>query len=319
MVRIDEAPRTTRRWPRWLAAGVAVLLAAVLFIAYAWQPSGVEGYRSPYLERVQSLYADSPVARFHYTRTGQGSPVVLVAGGAQWLYSFRDTIPALAEHHTVYAVDLPSQGYTRAADDFEYTIPAMGEAIGAFLDAVGVEKASLVGHSWGGAWSLSFVERHPERVDRLVLMDSPGLDKDLASQTALFQVPVVGEAAVKLMRRSDFETSLRSAFAHQDRVTADVVDETWAWMSAPEARAAFVDLVRSQDYAPIDQGLGRITARTLVVWGQEDQWLPAAYAHEYGARVPGAEVRVVPGAGHNVHEDDPARVNPLLVEFLGRS
>lgn len=305
-----------RRWPRWLVGTVAVLVAAVLFVAYVWQPSAVDGYRSPYLDRVQSRYADTPVARFHYTRTGQGTPVVLIAGGAQWLYSFRDIIPVLAENHTVYAVDLPGQGYTEAAEDFSYTFPAMADAIGAFLDAVGLEKVSLVGHSWGGAWSLSFVERHPERVDKLVLMDSPGLAREPASQTALFDVPVVGEVAVKLMRRTDFETSLRSAFARQERVTADVVDETWAWLSRPQRRAAFVELVRHQDFGPIDQGLGSVTADTLVVWGREDRWLPVAYAHEYGRRIPGAEVAVVPGAGHNVHEDDPARVNPLLADFL---
>ncbi|PSL52278.1 pimeloyl-ACP methyl ester carboxylesterase [Saccharothrix carnea] len=325
MIAVDETPSTPaerparrRRGPRWSAGAVAVLVAAVLFVAYVWQPPAVEGYRSPYLDRVESLYVDSPVARFHYTKTGQGTPVVLVAGGAQWLYSFRDTIPVLAENHTVYAVDLPGQGYTEAVDGFPYTFPAMADALGSFLDAVGVERASLVGHSWGGAWSLSFVERHPQRVDRLVLLDSPGLDEEPASQTALFDVPVVGEAAVKLMRRTDFETSLRSAFAHRERVDAEVVDETWAWLSRPERRAAFVDLVRNQDFGPIEQGLGGITARTLVVWGQDDRWLPASYAHEYGRRIPGAEVRVVPGAGHNVHEDDPARVSPILAEFLLR-
>jgi 4,5:9,10-diseco-3-hydroxy-5,9,17-trioxoandrosta-1(10),2-diene-4-oate hydrolase len=299
-----------------LAASATLLVAAVLLIAYAWQPPAAEGYRSPYLSRIHSVYADTAVARFHYTKTGQGAPVVLIAGGAQWQYSYRDTIPALAENHTVYAVDLPSQGYTQAAENFAYTIPAMADAIGAFLDAVGLEKASLVGHSWGGAWSLSFAERYPQRVDKLVLLDSPGLNKELASQTAVFDVPVVGEFAVKLMRRADFETSLRSAFNHQDRVTAEVVDENWAWMSRPEQREAFVELVRSQDYDPIDHGLGSITASTLIVWGQNDQWLPAAYAHEYARRIPDAEVKVIPGAGHNVHEDDPAQVNPLLAEFL---
>ncbi|MCX2946713.1 alpha/beta fold hydrolase [Lentzea sp. NEAU-D7] len=320
MIAVDETapgrPARRRRWPRWVAGTIAVAVAALLFIAYAWQPSAVDGYRSPYLSSVQSLYADTPVARFHYTRTGQGSPVVLIAGGAQWQHSYRDTIPALAEHHTVYAVDLPSQGYTEAAEDFSYEIPAMADAIGTFLDAVGLRKASLVGHSWGGAWSLSFAERHPERVDRLVLMDSPGLDEEPAAQTALFGVPVVGEAAVKLMRRADFEKSLRSAFSHQERVTPEVVDETWAWLSAPQRRSAFVELVRSQDYGPLDRGLERITAATLVIWGQDDQWLPVSYAHEYGRRIPGAQVQVVPGAGHNVHEDDPARVNRLLVGFL---
>jgi pimeloyl-ACP methyl ester carboxylesterase len=82
-----------------------------LFIAYAWQPSAAV-CQSPYMASIQSRYADTPIARFHYTKTGHGPPVVLVAGGGEWLYSYRDAIPALASRHTVYAVDLPGQGYT---------------------------------------------------------------------------------------------------------------------------------------------------------------------------------------------------------------
>ena len=72
-----------RRWPRWLAGLVALLVAGVQVIAYVWQPPAVRGYRSPYLSRVHSLYADTSVARFHYTGTGRGAPVALIAGGAQ--------------------------------------------------------------------------------------------------------------------------------------------------------------------------------------------------------------------------------------------
>jgi pimeloyl-ACP methyl ester carboxylesterase len=295
-----------------MAGALALLVAVTLLIAYVWQPSAVAGHRSAY----EGSYLDTPRARFHYRKTGSGSPVVLVAGGAQWLYSYRDTIPALAREHTVYAVDLPGQGYTTVKGEFAYDIPAMAQALGAFLDAAGLATVSLVGHSWGGAWSLYYAERNPSRVDRLVLLDSPGLDKPLASQTALFSVPVVGELAVKLMGRSDFEKSLRTAFARQDRVTAEVVDETWHWMSRPDRRAAFVRLVRTQDYKPTDAGLAGLRAETMVIWGEDDRWLPAAYAREYGRRIPGATVRIVPGAGHNVHEDAPDQVNPLLTAFL---
>ncbi|MFG1686395.1 alpha/beta fold hydrolase [Nonomuraea sp. NPDC049269] len=76
------------------------------------------------------MYVETPVARFHYTKTGSGSPVVLIAGGAQWQYSYRDTIPVLAREHTVYAVDMPSQGYTTGKDDFAYDLPAMSDALG---------------------------------------------------------------------------------------------------------------------------------------------------------------------------------------------
>jgi len=82
-----------------VSAGVATLMVllvvAALAIAFVWWPSEERDFRSPYLTRVQSRYVDTPVARFHYTKTGAGSPVVLVPGGAQWIYSNRENVPAL--------------------------------------------------------------------------------------------------------------------------------------------------------------------------------------------------------------------------------
>jgi hypothetical protein len=76
-----------------------------------WQPPEDRDYRSPYLAQVTSRYVDTPVARFHYTKTGHGPAVVLLPGGTLWIYSYREIIPELAKHFTVVTVDLPGQGY----------------------------------------------------------------------------------------------------------------------------------------------------------------------------------------------------------------
>ena len=170
-----------RRWLRRTLAGAAafllVVLLATLYVAYLWRPPEVSGYQSPYLDRVGHRQVETPVARFFYTRSGSGPPVVLPPGGAVWSYSWRETIPVLARRFTVYAVDLPGQGYTVVTQDgFRYDLNAMAGALGSFLDAVGLPRAALVGHSWGGAVALYFAQRQPERVDRLALLASPGLD-----------------------------------------------------------------------------------------------------------------------------------------------
>jgi pimeloyl-ACP methyl ester carboxylesterase len=118
---------------------------------------------------------------------------VLVPGGALWSYSWRDTVPVLARRFTVYAVDLPGQGYTTVTQDgFDYDLEAMSGALGSFLDAVGLRRVALVGHSWGGAVALYFAERHPERVDRLALLASPGLDVPSSPDWRPLELPVVG-------------------------------------------------------------------------------------------------------------------------------
>ncbi|MEV6360737.1 alpha/beta fold hydrolase [Nocardia asteroides] len=299
----------------------AVVLAAVLFAALpmvtAPAAHAQDGANSAYLSRVESRYADTDLARFHYTRTGSGSPVVLIAGGGLWGYSWRDVVPELATEHTVYAVDLPSQGFTELRrDGFAYDLPAMAEAIAAFLDAVELPRASIVGHSWGGAWSLSFAERYPDRVDKLALLDAPGLDAEKAPVTPLFTTPLLGELTTALTDRAFYADSLRGTFHHRELVTEEVIDEFYGPFARPANRAGFLSLWRNLDYRDTDAGLARITAPTLVLWGAQDTWLPSSQAHELARRIPDATATVLPDCGHALHEDCPAQVDPLLSGFL---
>jgi pimeloyl-ACP methyl ester carboxylesterase len=242
-----------------LATLMVLLVAAALAIAFVWWPAEVRDVRSPYLMRVQSRYVDTPVARFHYTKTGVGSPVVLVPGGAQWIYSYRENVPALATQHTVYAVDLPGQGYTTLKQHgFGYDLDAMAGALGSFLDAVGLSRASIVGHSWGGGWS----------------------------------------------------------FAHPARVTTEVVDEDWAAVSRRENRRALWASQRNLDFSLTQRHMGSVRSPTLILWGDQDRWDKPWQANALASRIPGATAQILPGCGHNAHEDCPAQANPILAGFL---
>ncbi|MEV1172549.1 alpha/beta hydrolase [Nonomuraea sp. NPDC049784] len=316
--------QTTRRRPgrRWLrrilyglAGFLALVVAAALLVAYVWQPSQESNFRSAYL--AGSSYVETPVARFHYVKTGSGSPIVLLPGGTLWIYSYRHTIPELAKHHTVYAVDLPGQGYTRVRDkQFRYDLDAMTDAVGQFMDAVGLKRASVVGHSWNGAVALYLAERHPERVQRLALLDSPGLDVPSSWDFRPLESPVVGELIGKLMTKSTYGGTLAKSFAHPDRLTDADIDEYWAPESRTENRMAMWMLQRNLDYTLTERRLGEVKVPTLILWGGKDAFDEPWQATELGRRIPGATVRIIPDAGHNVHEDAPTQANPILAAFL---
>jgi pimeloyl-ACP methyl ester carboxylesterase len=299
--------------------GLLVLVLLALFVAYAWAPPEEQDYRSRYLAQIDSRYVDTPVARFHYTKTGDGPPVVLISGGGQWIFSYRDTIPSLAVHFTVYAVDLPGQGYTTVKHrDFRYDFHAMSGALMAFLDAVELRRVALVGHSWGGSWSLFFAEGHPERINKLVLIASPALDLPASWDWRPLEFPIIGELIGKLMRKSDVEQMLRKSFAHQDRVTSEIVDENWAPLSRRENREAMWQFQRRMNYSLTQRHLDSIRFPTLVLWGSEDRFDKPWQAHELGRRIPGAAVCILPECGHSLHEDCPILTNVELGRFLGR-
>ncbi|SEL45651.1 alpha/beta fold hydrolase [Nonomuraea pusilla] len=313
--RPETPPRRRRRALKGVAALLAGIIAAALLVAYAWQPPEERDFRSSW--QADSRFVDTPVARFHYIKTGEGSPVVLLPGGTLWSYTYRDTVPALARDHTVYAVDPPGYGYTSVHDeDFSYDVRAMADALTSFMDAVGVPRASILAHSLNGSVALYLAETRPERVDRLVLLAPLALDTELNLNLDLMRVPVIGEAVTKLMARSTFASGLSGAYARGERMTSHVVDEYWAPLSRRPNRKAMWKQVRMLDLSLVDRKLGDVRAPTLILWGDRDTFVSPEQADLLRRRIPGSALRVFPGLGHALHEDAPALINPELTAFL---
>ncbi|MEV4251495.1 alpha/beta hydrolase [Streptosporangium canum] len=315
----DQQPRPRRRWARRtltvLVTFLTLAVTATLLVAYVWQPPEAHGSRTSQLS--DPRYVDTAVGRFHYSRTGEGPPIVLLPGGTLWIHTYRDTIPALAGDHTVYAVDLPGNGYTTVHDDdFAYDLQAMTGALTEFMDAVGVPRASIVAHSLNGAVALSFAQQHPDWVDRIALMAPLALDAPLNLNLRLMRIPVIGEATTKLMTEDLFVSGLSAAYVHRERFTPETAHTYWAPLSRADNRKAMWKQVRNLDLSLVDRHLGQISAPTLVLWGERDTVVAPWQAGVLGRRIPGSTVRVIPGAGHNVHEDDPAAVNAHLAAFL---
>ena len=128
----------------------------------------------------------------HFVERGQGAPVLLIHGFNLDWHTWTRNIDALAAHFKVYAPDLWGQGYsTREPMDYGYAL--FSEQIRMFMDALGIEKASLVGHSMGGGTSIVFPLSHRERVEKLVLVDSTGIPNPLPFRSRIFRLPGVAE------------------------------------------------------------------------------------------------------------------------------
>lgn len=321
VVQQTEPSRLKRYIVRACLAVAAVLLAtaavAALALAYFYEAEGIQGYGSPYLRSVDSQFVDTPTARFHYTKTGTGSPVVLVHGGGGWLYTYRQLIDDLAETHTVYAVDLPGHGYTEVRQgDFAFGLQSMTDSIAVFMDAVELDRASLVGHSWGGGWALRWAQLHPDRVDRLVLIDSSGLDFEDVWDWRILEFPVIGELIVNLMERSDAQALLAKSFHNQPMLTDELVNEYWAPGSQPLARKALLELQRNLDWSITERSLADTITPTLVLWGDKDRFLDVKLAFRFIEAMPNAIKHVLADCGHSAHEDCPEQAIPAIATFL---
>jgi len=259
------------------------------------------------------------VGRFdvNYVRKGQGPPVVLIHGLASSIYSWSEVIGPLSEKFDVIALDLPGFGASSQPPDLSF-----GELPGAVLglmDALRIPKAHFVGNSMGGAVSTALAAHQGERVDHLVILDSAGLNPRTGERPFMVRVmasPLAGALASRLpVRRALTARTVRHLFHDEARVTDERIDEYVAPLLRPGALEATRSLLLSRVDDRLVPDLGSIQAKTLVVWGRFDPWMPESHADQFVAAIKGSR-KVVLDTGHLPQEERPAEVVRLIEEFL---
>jgi pimeloyl-ACP methyl ester carboxylesterase len=272
-------------------------------------------------EPIRETFVDTAVARFHYAQAGSGPPVLLLPGAGGWKLTFQGMIGALAQRHTVYALDPPGQGRTEILDrTFPIGVDAIVRFIAGFLEAVGLTRTAIVGHSWGGGFALRFAELHPERVVRLALIAPAGIDVKDAWEFRLARLPVIGELAGRFMTAVSVRHMLRKSFTHQERVPMDRVDEFLRTMRSPHNRATrlsdMLRVERSVRWKDTEHGLNLVEVPVLLLWGTDDRYFPVRLIDRFTARLPNVDTHVLPHGGHSLHDDLPEQTLALLTPFL---
>lgn len=319
----SEAHGALRRaaGPRAVSIAVpALVMLALVTLAYADTPTPqARSETRAQLGAIPSRYVDTAVARFHFISAGHGSPVVLLSPGSARLFAWLPQFRALATKHTVFAVDLPGQGFTRLHDPaFRFDLRAMTDAVGSFLDAEHLRDVALAGNSWSGGWALAYAQRHPDRVNRLLLLAPSGLAQADPPTWEALKLPLVGTALANVSAgsRSLTESGARELFVHRDRITPALLTAFWAPNTFPANVQATVRLEQHLDWTATQHALPATRQRTLIVWGRQDAVLPVRQAATFAARMPHADVHVLDRCGHALTLDCPDPVSHLMMDFL---
>ena len=261
-----------------------------------------------------------------YRMAGSGPAVVLVHGITSSSQAWRSVFDALAEHHTVIAPDLLGHGRS-AKPRGDYSLGAYASGIRDLLAVLGIPKVTVVGHSLGGGIAMQFAYQFPDRLERLVLVDSGGLGQEVSIALRAATLPgselvmpflfsglnrAVGRTVGKLLSRTGM------------RASADVQGLVVGLDSLGDAdkRRAFLHTARSV-IDPLGQ---RVDARdrlylsegvpTMLVWGEKDPIIPLAHGRRAHELMPHSRFEVFPGAGHFPFNHDPERFVAVLSDFI---
>ncbi|MBI4362565.1 MAG: alpha/beta fold hydrolase [Euryarchaeota archaeon] len=267
--------------------------------------------------------------------TGRGPPVVLLHGNPTWSYMYRAAIRLLQGRHRVIAPDHLGFGLSdKPPDPGDYTLEGHIRRLQQVVDRLDLEKFDLVCHDWGGPIGLALAEARPERVRRLVLMNTwaflpRGMAQGLVGLATLpARLPLVGET---LLQRWNLLVRLGIPLGmfRRDRATPDLVRAYKYPFRRYEDRAGVLAFPRMIPVTPADEtwarmesienGLPGLRQPTLLLWGQRDPVFGPRTAYRFRRELRNSRgPHLIPDASHFVTEDAPGRTSRAIAKFLGR-
>jgi pimeloyl-ACP methyl ester carboxylesterase len=278
---------------------------------------------------MSALAADEVVLHGHRVRfhsSGDGPLLVLLHGIASTADTWAPVATGLAASHTVLAPDLLGHG-SSAKPRGDYSLGAYASGVRDLITALGHERATVVGHSLGGGIAMQFAYQFPERVERLVLISSGGLGREVHPILRASTLPG-SEIVLALLGRRWLRTTGGAVGATLGRLGLRAGEDLAgvaagiASLGDADARGAFVHTAR----AAIDPGGQRVSATdrlylaahlpTLIVWGERDPIIPAAHGEAAHAAIPGSRLEIFAGAGHFPHREQPVRFVSLVEDFM---
>jgi pimeloyl-ACP methyl ester carboxylesterase len=261
-----------------------------------------------------------------YLEAGDGDPLVLLHALGESTFDWRWVIPALASTHHIYAPDLSGLGLgAKPASDYS---PAFFERFAAgFLDALGLQRAAVVGNSLGGLIALRLALSKPSRVGALILVDSAGLGRSATFALRSLTAPGYGELAVAWAKTPPGAawrawSKALLLFAHPHLAPAAWTAEQCRLARSPGFLEAALATLRSQLDLQGQRGvlldrLAHLEMPTLIVWGARDRVFSLSQAQDAVARLPEGSLALIPACGHMPHIERPDRFVNVLEKFLG--
>lgn len=250
-------------------------------------------------------------------------PVLLIHGWGCSAFVFRRNMPALAQAgFRAIAVDLRGHGLSdKPTAPRAYTLEALVQHLLEILDALGLERPALAGHSLGGSLIYHFAAKHPQRARSLGLLAPVGLTGVPLLRVYRFCTPRILLPLIRRIRpRFVVKVALRRVYGKRGRFTESDVDEFLAPSQFPEFSLAMRELLHNYDWvAAKHRPLPVVDLPAVGVWGSLDHMMPANGMAIYRPLIPHIDLAVIPDAGHLITEETPAEVNRALLEMLSRS
>ncbi|WP_074443119.1 alpha/beta fold hydrolase [Saliniramus fredricksonii] len=267
-----------------------------------------------------SLFTDVEGTRVHFTDEGDGPVILLIHGSGAEIGVWQPLSAVLSMNgYRVISTDLPGSGLSGFDPRGRYDADSGMAFVLAFLRELGIERATVLGHSTGGqiAWRAALAPESP--VERLILVASTGYPHPSPMTWTLARVPLLGEIMRHITPRFLVRMNLRDTFYDDDRVTDELVDRYYAMIRRAGARDALLARMRAVSFDSHEY-IRCIRQPALVLWGAGDIWLPVEIGEWFAGEISAAHLVTFPETGHNVPEEaDPDLLAATIADWMSEA
>jgi pimeloyl-ACP methyl ester carboxylesterase len=255
----------------------------------------------------------------HYRDEGKGEVLLCLHGAFSSLHTFNNWSKLLSDQYRIVRFDLPGFGLTGPNADNDYSIQNYQNYVDGVLNMLNIEQCTLVGSSLGGWVAWEYALSRPQRIKKLILIDSAGfLEPDsIPAPFIMARLPLVDKVIGLVLQRETVEVFLRQVYHNQDKVTERLIDRYYELFARSGNQDAFIRLV-NQRFKDNTRKLRLLDVPTLILWGEQDRWLSVKCADRFLKLIPNSEGIIYENVGHVPMEEIPRQTAADVVEFLER-
>lgn len=307
-----------------IVAGFASLPPLVVgaLVAATWAPDRPLAELSQRWAPPPSMFLDVLGMQVHVRDEGPRDdqhPIVLLHGTGGSLHAWEGWAQALRDERRVVRFDLAGFGLTGPTPDRIYNRDNDVRLVVAVLDRLGIARCVLGGNSLGGTVALRTAFDHPDRVEKLILVDSGGYGSTPGSEPIGFhlaRLPGVAWLMQHTLPRFLVEQGYRNVFGDPDKVTREMVERSMEITQREGNRRALLDRFSQRRPGNLADRIPQLKLPTLIVWGGRDRLIPLADAHRFHRDIAGSTLVIFDDLGHTPEEEDPARTVVAVRQFL---
>ncbi len=304
---------------------VAFILAIIFVILKNRAEDTLEepvGASATFEEKANYTEVGDDEYRVRYVKSGSGEEnIIFIHGLGATAYTWRHLLEPLGEYYNVYALDLIGFGLSDKPD-VDLSPSYFADFIVDFMDSMGIEEAHIAGNSLGGATAAATALWHPERVNRIILIGAGGYDdlvKHRPTLVSLSAVPVLGEILIlfsQVYPQGVVRSTLEESAYDEDFIDDTLVHEFSRAFVTPGYRTFLLNFTRDFEYKELEERLGQIEHRALILWGEKDEWIPLEFAYRFHEDLPNSELVIIERCGHEPQEEQPEKTAEIILDFL---